>query len=99
MPNKDGSLTQEELDKAEAWFQQHWKGVVPCPINPEHENWTLSDHIVALPIGGSPTIEQYYSHIRVTCNTCGYAALFNSHPMGINVPETIANGGTASGTA
>lgn len=91
MPNSDGSMTQQELDRANAWFEQHWHGRIRCPLG--HETWQIGQYLVELPIfhPGRVVGDSVLAHVMVSCTTCTYTMLFQAAPMGILMPEA---GGT-----
>ena len=86
MPDKDGVLTQEEMQRA----QEHLRKKVPklrCPACGE-QNFSVAEHLLspqlffkggALILGGSVA----YPQLQLNCKNCSYTLLFSAVGMGV----------------
>lgn len=83
----DGSLTPEQLQKAQDWLAAHWERLA-CPFHGPTK-WILGDSLVGtvgfraggIAIGG-PT----FPLLVVTCSQCGFTAFLNAIVVGIIPP-------------
>lgn len=88
MPDSAGKLSQDDFQKIKAWWDQHWKGDVVCPVC-KTKHWTTSAHVVQTPrwstpeAAGAPPV---YPYIAISCNTCSHTLLFSAVRMGITPP-------------
>ena len=85
MPDSTGKLSPEDLAKIRSWWDQHWKGEIPCPVC-QSTKWATVPHIVNLArhagdanVPGSVS----YPQIAVMSPDCGHTMLFNAQVMGI----------------
>jgi hypothetical protein len=85
MPDANGKITPAEMLKVQAWFKEHWKGNVVCPICGS-DKWTILPDVVST----SPTPAQplnpnvpTYPFVMVQSQPCGYVLMFNAVSVGI----------------
>ena len=85
MPDANGRLTPEDIQKVAAWWQQHWKAPVVCPVCKTSE-WSTAAHVVNVPRHAADAYAPNavtYPQIAVGCNACGHTMFFNAVKMGI----------------
>ena len=78
------TVAQEDLQKAIAWIDEHWKGQKTCPIC-ANTRWGIADTVGEVPtvdLNKEPT-ERAYPLVILTCQTCGYTVLFNATVVGL----------------
>jgi hypothetical protein len=85
MPDPSGKLTQGERDHIVAWFKDHWKEPVTCPVCRSAE-WAISDHVAKL-IRWAPDAlvdgTTAFPLVQVECKICSHVMLFGAASMGI----------------
>ena len=88
MPDSSGRLTQEDVQKLQAWWNKTWKEPVICPVC-KTSTWSTAAHVVQmyrLATDAGVTGSASYQFIAVSCTTCSHTMLFNSVSMGITPP-------------
>ncbi len=78
------TVTQEDIQKAIAWIDEHWKGQKACPIC-TNTRWGIADTVGEVPMmelngdltGGVCPL------VILTCQTCGYTLLLNAKVIGL----------------
>ena len=77
--------TDVDMEKDLAWIDEHWTGHQACPIC-QNDRWGLSKMVgevrQMLPEQHSPG-RASYPLVILTCQTCGYALLFNAVVIGL----------------
>jgi hypothetical protein len=109
MPDENGKLTPEDLEKTSKWWADHWKEPVICPVC-KGQTWQVGPHVIQINRHASnglfgPGVS--YPQILVVCTTCANTMMFNATILGLyepfvekpaaSVPETqAAPGGEAA---
>src|SRR6266702_6975618 len=88
MPDVDGKLSAEEIQKIMAWLAKYPKaGNAVCPMC-DSPNWIIGQHLVqpitqgpraAIQLGGGVA----YPQVMLISNPCGYTRLINAVVMGL----------------
>ena len=74
-----------DLEKAETWLNEHWKGDRVCPIC-GNTHWWGSDQAMEIRsfdegrVGGSGIVVPL---LAITCSTCGNTLFFNAILAGL----------------
>ena len=78
------TVAQEDIQKAIAWIDEHWTGQKACPIC-QGDSWGVSSMVgeVHLANPDEGRIDRSYPLVILTCQTCGYALLFNAVVVGL----------------
>ena len=74
-----------DLEKAEEWLDDHWKGDQVCPVC-GNDDWVIIDEVVEMRAysEGQPVISgSIYPHMAVICVKCGNTLLFNALLAGL----------------
>ena len=77
--------TEVNLEKALAWIDEHWTGQKACPIC-QNNRWGLSEmvgEVRQMTPHQLPQGRAAYPLVILTCQTCGYAVLFNAVVIGL----------------
>jgi hypothetical protein len=83
MPDSSGRLTPEDNQKIQAWWGQHWKSPVICPVC-KTDSWALGAHVVNVPRHGTDAfMAEAYPQLLVGCRTCGHTMFFNAVSIGV----------------
>ena len=71
--------TDVDMEKALAWIDEHWTGQKACPIC-QNDRWGISSMVgeVHLATPDEGRLDRSYPLVILTCQTCGYALLFNA---------------------
>lgn len=72
-----------DMARAQAWFQQHWKAPVTCPVC-KNSAWTITEDFAVLQ-PASPT-SGVLPYVIVACNTCTHVLMFSAVGMGLWPP-------------
>lgn len=86
MPDVDGKLSAEEIQKIMAWLAQYPKAAnAICPMC-DSQDWIIGDHLVQ-PVtqGRQGTIfgGVAYPQVMLISNPCGFTRLVNAVVMGV----------------
>ena len=78
------TVAQEDIQKAIAWIDEHWTGQKACPIC-QGDSWGVSSMVgeVHLANPDEGRVDRSYPLVILTCQTCGYALLFNAVVVGL----------------
>lgn len=78
------TVAQEDIQKAIAWIDEHWTGQKACPIC-QSDSWGVSSMVgeVHLANPDEGRLDRSYPLVILTCQTCGYALLFNAVVVGL----------------
>ena len=78
------TVAQEDIQKAIAWIDEHWTGQKACPIC-QGDSWGVSSMVgeVHLANPDEGRRDRSYPLVILTCQTCGYALLFNAVVVGL----------------
>ena len=78
------TVAQEDIQKAIAWIDEHWTGQKACPIC-QGDSWGVSSMVgeVHLANPDEGRLDRSYPLVILTCQTCGYALLFNAVVVGL----------------
>lgn len=86
----DGTLSEDQKRKVEAWIHSRASLIGKCPICASR-SWTLIEHFVDLPIyrGGRIVVAggPSYPNVAIVCTNCGNTNLINAVISGILVDE------------
>lgn len=85
MPDKNGRLSKEDVEKVIKWFKKHWTQPAKCDVCGKFE-WTIGKTIIApMNIVNSEVkiTGQLYPQILVLCKHCGNTKYFNAIIMGL----------------
>jgi hypothetical protein len=91
MPDGSGLLSQEDMAKIRAWWEQHWKGPILCPICKSND-WHTYPHLVRIIRDANDALfggTIAYPQVAVACNICGHSIMFNAVKIGL-VPSAAS---------
>jgi hypothetical protein len=75
-------LNPAQWQHLEEWMRS--KGIVRCPAC-RQERWRFADaaYVRALLEEGEPDLTESGGVVKITCDSCGYVALFDAETVGI----------------
>lgn len=78
------TIPKEDIQKAIAWIDEHWKGQKTCPLC-ANTRWGVADLVgeVQMTTLTGDLTGQAYPLVIVTCQTCGYTLLLNALVIGL----------------
>lgn len=85
MPDDQGKLSQEELDKIAAWLnKQAPREKAPCTVCGTND-WAILEHLVSPPTFGKGHILGGASYVfaMLFCSNCGHTVFINATKAGI----------------
>ena len=90
MPDKNGILADDEIERFEKCMKHHGAFARPCPVCLK-TNWSMTSELMAMPqitlnrkremIPVVPS--RAVSALALQCGGCGHLALFNARTVGI----------------
>jgi hypothetical protein len=94
MPTIDGTLTDEDNEKIQRWWSQHWQAPVICPVC-KTSDWITAPHVMNVTRHAADayvTDTVSYPHIVVSCKKCAHSMFFNAVAIGVaashSAPDT-----------
>lgn len=99
MPDHQGKLTPQEIDRVILWIRTYWDKGGLCPVS-GHNNWTVGPTLIATTpytVAGEPHIGlsgSSFPMVLVICTACGYTRFLNALIAGV-VPSTSSVVGDA----
>lgn len=93
MPEADGKLTEEDIDRIHEWMEDN--GISPNCSQCRSNRWFINTHLMSLTSLGttqSPHGRVCFPAILLHCGKCGFTRIFSAVVMGIkNLGKPISD--------